>query len=290
MFLRKLFLGLVTLAVVAAFSLATMQRLAYAQSAQGEGDCASVDYSSIQQTLMQSQAAADADDPITALQLQAQARADLRKIINDCSLKPLLEAEGLDAATIQAVSEMPFCQYRFEATVRSGADAGMNLQGTLGLMQNTPTSAVGFVYPLDSAAQPVPVMATLGEDRAITLSFTLGADKTIVGTGYVDASIKGCTGGIEGIFKGPGADDTGDWIGLGCTLNPSSMSCTPSVSLDPNQLPILQPSTSFHPEKPSGQEGAPPVCVPMRDAACVAACNGNATCAFACPTVGTTCH
>ena len=254
--------------------------LSYAQS----DGCASADYSTALHLLADSQTALNDSDVAQSVQLEAQARAELRRIFQDCAVTPMLHNMGFGQATIDEVAQMPFCEYRFEATVRSGPDAGLALNGTLALMQNSDTAAVGYVYSLDQTATAVPVLAELGDQNAVTLTFTLAADESIIGTGYLTANINSCFGGIEGVLTGPTSGDVGDWIGTSCTLNPSSASCTPSVSLDPSQLPILQPSNPAHPEKPSSN-----MCTPIRDAACQAACGTDFQCRLACPVVGETC-
>jgi hypothetical protein len=250
--------------------------------AQGEG-CASADYTTARQLLEEARTSLDAGDVPASVTLEAQARDELRRIFHDCAITPMLQDMGFDEATIDAVAQMPFCEYRFEATVRSGPNTGLALMGTLALMQNSPRSAVGYVYSLDETAAPIPVSVDIAEGNEVTLTFTVGEDTTIVGTGYFTANIDSCFGGIEGVFNGPTAEDVGDWIGLPCTLNPSSASCTPAVSLNPGQLPVLQP---FNPVRP---EPEPPMCTPIRDAACQAACGLDFNCRLNCPTVGETC-
>lgn len=253
-------------------------------------DCISQDYTSIQDTLVQSQDALRAGDVATSIQLEHDANKDLKAIIQDCAVAPMLSGMGFDQSTVDTVAAMPFCQYRFEATVRSGPDAGVNLTGVLALMQNTPTSAVGYVYPLDPEAKPVPVSAVIGENLDVTLNLVLSENATIVGTGYFTAGVDACYGGIEGLFTGPAKDDTGDWLGNSCTSNPSSLNCTPAILITPSdELPILQPFKPQKPEKEPGDMNPPTMCTPIRDAACLAACGDDASCKFNCPTVGSMC-
>ena len=184
--------------------------LSYAQS----DGCASADYSTALHLLADSQTALNDSDVAQSVQLEAQARAELRRIFQDCAVTPMLHNMGFGQATIDEVAQMPFCEYRFEATVRSGPDAGLALNGTLALMQNSDTAAVGYVYSLDQTATAVPVLAELGDQNAVTLTFTLAADQSIIGTGYLTANINSCFGGIEGVLTGPTSGDVGDWIGI----------------------------------------------------------------------------
>lgn len=176
-------------------------------------DCTQVDLSGVSDLLSQSQTAFDNGDVATALQTRAEARRMLADIEARCLMTPIIEGLNLDEpVSAEDIAAMPACQYRFDATVRSGANAGTNVHGTLSLIQDSDTTATGYVIPDTTDTSPIPVEAQLGEGRTITLTFTLPEGATIVGTGTMDTTLAGCFGVMEGDFTGPGADDTGDWL------------------------------------------------------------------------------
>lgn len=98
----------------------------------------------------------------------------------------------------------------FEATVRSGPNAGTELRGAL-------VAAVdgdlvhGHLFPADDPGSAVPVSGS-HTATTLTLAFTTAAG-TLEGTGAIDGQL--CTDGLEGPLAGPAEGDAGDWIGLG---------------------------------------------------------------------------
>jgi hypothetical protein len=150
---------------------------------------------------------------VTALQTRAEARRTLADIEARCLMTPIIEGLNLDEpVNAEDIAAMPACQYRFDATVRSGSNTGTNVHGTLSLVQDSDSTATGYVVPDTPEAASIPVAAQLGEGRTITLTFTLPEGATIVGAGTMDTTIAGCFGVMEGGFTGPGEDDEGDWL------------------------------------------------------------------------------
>ena len=192
-----------------------------AQDAAPTIDCANVDMTDYNGLIEQANTALSTGDVVTAVQARSDARAMLRNIENQCLMTPIITQMGTETDVKPAdLMGMASCEYRFDATVRNGTNKGVYLHGTLGLLQDSDTTATGFVVPDDEKAQTVPVQAELGADLGITLTFTLPDNTTIVGTGTMDTTIAGCFGMMEGSFQGPGADDAGDWISGPVTRQP----------------------------------------------------------------------
>lgn len=184
-----------------------------AQDAAPTIDCANIDLTDYNGLVEKANTALSTGDVVTAVQARSDAREMLRNIENQCLMTPIMTQMGDETDMNPAdLMGMASCEYRFDATVRDGTNKGVYLHGTLGLLQDSDTTATGFVVPDDEKADPVPVQAELGADQGITLTFMLPDDMTIVGTGKMDTTIAGCFGTMEGSFQGPGADDMGDWI------------------------------------------------------------------------------
>ena len=174
-----------------------------AQEAPQMVDCNNVDLSAYNDLVTQANTALASGDMATALQAVKDARTMLRNIESQCLASPVVTELGAqNDVNLSDLLASPSCQYRFDATVRTGSDKGVYLHGTLGLVQNGDTSAVGYVVPDDPNADPV--QAQLGEDQAITLTFSLPDGTSIVGMGTMDTTIAGCFGTMEGTFTGLG--------------------------------------------------------------------------------------
>jgi hypothetical protein len=236
----------------------------FAAHAQDTVNCEAPDFSGVQEQIAAANAALEAGDLITSLQAREQASQLYRDIQNRCVLEPLGETLGLDAARLEEIAAMPTCQYRFDATVRSGANEGLNLHGLLSLLQDTPTTAVGFIWP-DEGGDAVPVWAEFGENRALTLRFELADATMIVGEGTAASTVATCFGVVEGDLTGPGDDDAGDWIGSAfqCLNNP--LPCLPG---EPVMSPAVDP-------------GGGGTCDANYDPVCVLVCT-NGTCRLQC--------
>jgi hypothetical protein len=173
------------------------------QTVAAQGTNCTVDLTSINAALSSAQTAAQGGMTQDAVSALGQARAAIDAIQQSC----------ITGQTAPAADAAPNCQYLFDATVRSGADKGLNLGGTLALVQSSDTAASGYVMP-DAGTEPatdlVPVMAQI-DGLNITLTFTLADGRTMIGTGTMEAPIKDCAGTMQGDFTGPGADDRGDW-------------------------------------------------------------------------------
>lgn len=247
--------------------------------AQDEVNCDAPDYGAVEEALAQASAALNSGDMPAMFAAQAQAQALYRAIGNKCILEPVAQHFGLDEATVQALADAPSCQYLFDATVRTGPNTGANVHGTLSLLQNTDTGAVGYVFPDDGGAL-VPVAAQFGDNHAITLTFTLPDGATIVGTGTTVSSVATCYGAIVGSLTGPAEGDAGDWIGA---PNIPIANC----SMNPNLPCMLNPSK---PPKPQ-QEPSGGICEKNYDPVCNLVCDANnANCHFECQDiVGATC-
>ena len=174
------------------------------QSALAQGNC-SIDLSSVTSAISSAQSAAQGGKTQDALTALGQARAAIDQVEQGC-------VTGQQTQAASATS--PNCTYLFDATVREGTDKGFDLKGSLALVQDSDTSASGFVIPPGgSTADPsmvVPVTAQIN-GTAITLTFSLPNNQTITGTGTMEAPISKCAGTMSGDFTGPSADDKGDW-------------------------------------------------------------------------------
>lgn len=170
-------------------------------SAQGT-NC--VDLTAINAALASAQTAAQGGDTDTALSALGQARAAIDSVQAGC----------ITGETAPMTSLPPGCQYLFDATVRAGTNAGLNLHGLLMLNKDSDTAASGLLVPSEGgtdAAALIPVTAMI-DGMSVTLTFDLPGDQQIVGVGIMEAPIENCIGTMDGDFTGPAADDTGDWL------------------------------------------------------------------------------
>ncbi|MEZ4475520.1 MAG: hypothetical protein R3F60_32945 [bacterium] len=114
--------------------------------------------------------------------------------------------ETLTASELDALAT---CAVPFEAIVRSGANAGLEVRG-LFVFDRT-ASLDGAALGLDTGGQAIVAGSVTGDQ--ISLQITLPEGGTIAGTGTLDVSLdEGCGGSMAGPFTGPGPDDAGDWI------------------------------------------------------------------------------
>ncbi len=183
----------------------------------GDHVSCTLDLNQIRTLLSDAETAAAGDDGDAALQLLADARGSLASLERRCQLATTAESDEFTAmigAIDPAILERtPTCSYRFDATVRDGSNAGVNLRGTLTLMQYHEGYGLGLVRPDAEGVDPVLVSAEFGADRAVTLTFRLPDEASIVGAGFMDSPVAACWGVMEGGFTGPAADDEGDWLG-----------------------------------------------------------------------------
>lgn len=119
--------------------------------------------------------------------------------------------------------DYPVCQYDFEATIRSGPDAGLAVHGELTLADLGDLksgTAVGELVLDDEAGSRIVVSAKTGAD--LDLYFWLADGTMIHGNGTLTSSVGSCPARIEGSALGPHEGSVGDWLAIG-TVN---LTCT----------------------------------------------------------------
>ena len=119
--------------------------------------------------------------------------------------------------------DYPVCAYDFEATIRSGPDAGLAVQGTLTLADLDalkPGAGFGELVLDETGASRLAVSARTGAD--LDLAVWLADGTMIHGSGALSSALGTCPARIEGSALGPRAGSTGDWLALG-TVN---LTCT----------------------------------------------------------------
>lgn len=113
---------------------------------------------------------------------------------------------------------MVACSIPFEASVRSGPNAGFSVTGELQLVAEADGSVTGALM-LEDGAQ-IPLVGQVN-GRAINLLFAVdispdaASPRVIFGTGTALTPIDAETCGtwLGGPFSGPDAGDLGDWVG-----------------------------------------------------------------------------
>jgi hypothetical protein len=163
-----------------------------------------VDLTAINAALAEAQTASQGGDTDAALSALGQARAAIDGVQANC-----ITGESAPTTSLPAG-----CQYLFDATVRAGTNAGLNLHGLLMLNKDSDTVASGLLVPSEGgtdAAALIPVTAMI-DGMSVTLTFDLPGDQQIVGIGAMEAPVENCIGTMDGDFTGPAADDTGDWL------------------------------------------------------------------------------
>lgn len=100
------------------------------------------------------------------------------------------------------------CNGPFEASVRTGPNAGMNLAGDLQLSFDNQGRLSGTLVLNDGSK-----IGTSGQTvgQAISLLFDVGGEK-IFGVGTLESDLQMCTGVSGGPLTGPKAGDGGDWL------------------------------------------------------------------------------
>jgi hypothetical protein len=118
---------------------------------------------------------------------------------------------------------------QFKATIYTGPDAGMSLQGNLHLHIDPDGSVTGVLKQANG-----PDIHSVGQanGRAINLIFDLGQNRLIYGVGTLQNPIQMCKGSAGGPFVGPDEKDAGSWLaprmcsvdlhGSICVLNQAS--------------------------------------------------------------------
>lgn len=116
-----------------------------------------------------------------------------------------------ETLTAEEVDALATCAVPFEAIVRSGASAGLEVRGLFVFDRTNAASLAGAALGLDTGGQATVTGSVTGDQ--IDLQITLPDGGTIAGTGTLDVSLdEGCGGSMAGPFTGPGPDDAGDWI------------------------------------------------------------------------------
>jgi hypothetical protein len=133
-------------------------------------------------------------------------------------------ATALVAAPVLAQDATPatggadVCLVPFEATVRSGPDAGTAYAGALALAATADGSVRGLLVPTATAAgtpvagkpQGIRVVGQT-QGRAINLLFVVGDGQELYGVGTMEHDLATCDGAMGGPFVGPQPGDAGDW-------------------------------------------------------------------------------
>ena len=120
---------------------------------------------------------------------------------------------GVHQTLVSRAADEVICMITFDASVRTGPDAGWTLKGNLVLTVDPTGSATGVLTQADGSD-----VKAVGQvnGRAINLAFDLGQDMYIFGAGTLTNTLSECTGQVGGPFAGPKAGDLGDWgYGIG---------------------------------------------------------------------------
>lgn len=119
----------------------------------------------------------------------------------------LIVVLSLSACNSAATSETE-CSGDFEATVHSGKNAGLSLNGNLSLHIQPSGNFIGTLATDDNAAVQVTGYAV---SQAFNLVFDLGDGRYLFGVGSSQYDIRDCKGVAGGPFTGPEPGDSGDW-------------------------------------------------------------------------------
>lgn len=111
--------------------------------------------------------------------------------------------------------EFPMCSYDFEATVRSGPHQGLELQGTLEVLDLSEITKGGIAGVFTPTSAPEQKMYVGGSaiDGVLDLDFMLADGSMVRGTGPISEAPSACTQDVKGSLVGPAPGDIGDWLG-----------------------------------------------------------------------------
>ncbi len=125
-----------------------------------------------------------------------------------------------------------FCLSAFEAGVRQGPDAGLSLKGFLFMDVASSGNASGVLKTDDG--KEIKVTGQVN-GHAVNLTFVVGENTYIFGTGSSEQEIYHCNGVWGGPFAGPKPGDIGDWLGK-FQIDPTGNQTTIQLNPDPNTL------------------------------------------------------
>jgi hypothetical protein len=101
------------------------------------------------------------------------------------------------------------CTVPFEATVRTGPDAGLSLIGFLALNPGPGGAIDQGSFVLDDGRE-LPVVGQV-TGRAVNLMITVADGQVIFGVGTLENDLSVCAGQMGGPLVGPQPGDQGDW-------------------------------------------------------------------------------
>ncbi|MCC7535233.1 MAG: hypothetical protein IT379_03425 [Deltaproteobacteria bacterium] len=119
--------------------------------------------------------------------------------------------DGLAPARTAPAVDVSACLVSFEATVRSGPNAGTSLVGLLEYrLREDGALRDGTLHTIDG--DHVEVTGSI-EDLGVAMTFALPDGRSMTGTGAFEGPFAGCSGRLAGPLDGPDPDDRGDWLG-----------------------------------------------------------------------------
>ncbi|GAC1647442.1 MAG: hypothetical protein NVS4B12_15220 [Ktedonobacteraceae bacterium] len=123
----------------------------------------------------------------------------------------MLAACGEKTPSIMSLAQKapppPTCVLTLRIAVTHGPDVGLQEQGSL----ISPDDLASFVGKLQHTTRSSVKIGGQVTGHAITITFDLGEDQVLVGSGLVPQDFRDCHGAVDGPLVGPRKGDDGKW-------------------------------------------------------------------------------